>query len=230
MALSKYEWLFIAGAIAHAVGCGIAIAVALAKRKRSKEVRFANWDTATITAISAGVMAYVYMMLATAFPMVLRDDGVQVPRYRDAAWAIVLALNTFITAVVCELNWSDGIAATVVSLIGGAAMFGGNSLEYPLALAPFIGGGIVVLIGHAIIAVRMNPRKELWPRVAFVAQVFAFAVMALTQLLSWSMTEVFDRSPERFVSEIIYLVVSAASVFGVGLVCTIAMPSHSHAQ
>ena len=230
MALSKYEWLFVACTILWAIGGAIACVVTLIKRKVSKEVRFANWDTAVCTALVCGVLAYVYAMMAIAFPPYQRSDGREVIWFRDAALVGVVTVGVYITAIVGELCQADGIGAALLTAFGCAAVFGGNSVSYSHTWAPFIVGVCVAAAGHVVIAVRMAPKKQFWPRATLVAQVVSFAALALTQALSWTMTQTLDRDPHRFVSEILYAAVAFASVFGVGALASFSMPEHSHTQ
>lgn len=227
MGLSKYEWLFIATALVWAFGGVWAFVTALAKRKVSKEVRHANWDPLLLTALLCGVMAYLYHMMATGFKPYQRTDGREIIWFRDAGLAIITAVNMIITATVVRVDSIEGWGVVVVTFIGALALFAGNNIAYPHTHAAFWVGAAVVAVMCLWLFIRMQS-KTWMSRIVLALQAGCTVGLALVQLLSWTMFQVLDDAPHRFVSECVYAAVTLFVVAAIGVTGSIAFQEHHH--
>ncbi len=208
-----FEILNIVGACAFFIGAVCALVAAyiyLGWRK--------GGSTFIHTAIQCALASLVYALMFFDWWWHQRSDGREFPWYRDVALIGIVFLNTWIACVVMHIGKYQSFFVLGGTFAGAAALVAANFCVANIYWWGFSAGVVLYAICYGIIALT-TPRHRLYAGIAFICCLILPIGLPLTQMLSWTMAEALDNSPDNINSNIMYLVVTAVGILVSGVVC-----------
>lgn len=208
---TAYTWLFVGGGLGFTLGAVIAAAATLFFLWRGRI------SSTVHTMLQCGLMLLVYFLMAFDWWPKQRADGREFPWYRDVALLLVSFLQMWITLVNLYVDVSDAFVLLGASFFGSLALVLSN---FGVANVYWYGWGaywIVHALAYLFILAAAGRNTSWRGWIMLLASLILVIGWPLVQLLSWTMLEVFDSAPDRFISEIVYLVVTGAGIAAVGV-------------